>query len=238
MLPAVAALYASKKMEDLHTLIRSYTRYISILVMPIAFGLAAVMEIPLRIFGEDYVSWNDARRHSVCCLRFDCTRRCLRECVNCFREVAMVHRSQPAWTSRTFRCYGHLDSDSRVERTSTRKSQPHDNCHNNLCFGNPQDGSFEFDWRAYLVSIACSTVMAVVVFISLSSLHTFHTKIAGLPFLVVLGIGTYLGSMRVCHLLSTSDVDFIRNFTPRRFHRYLPIIAKLAGVKYVPNEQT
>jgi cadmium resistance protein CadD (predicted permease) len=79
--------------------------------------------------------------------------------------------------------------------------------------------------------------MAGVVYGVFSLLLTFYAKIAALPFLIVLGVGTYLGSLRVSRLLSPTDIDFVRNLMPQRFHRYLPLIAKLAGIKYVLNRE-
>ena len=56
LLTAVVALFASGKIMELHGLIRSYTRYISLVVMPIAFGLAAVELEDDPVMIEKYLS--------------------------------------------------------------------------------------------------------------------------------------------------------------------------------------
>jgi O-antigen/teichoic acid export membrane protein len=237
MLPAVATLYASKKMDDLHWLVRSYTRYVSILVMPIAFGLAAVMEIPLRIFGQDYVS--GVIPAVVVSVASGLTA------FNMVHASALIALGRLRWytVANLLGLGGLLVVTAALTPLlgligpALGRSSLMIIAAMVYALATLRTGVFEFDWRAYFISIACSTLMAGVVFSAFSLFHTFYAKIAALPLFVVLGVGTYLGSMRVCHLLMPSDIDFIRNLTPRRFHRYLPLIAKLAGVKYVLNRQ-
>ena len=237
MLPAVASLYASKKMVDLHFFIRSYTRYTSLLVMPIAFGLAAVIEIPLRIFGPEYVS--GAVPAVITSIASGLTA------LSAVYASALLALGKLRWY--TVANLAGLIGLVVVTAILTPILGLNGPALGRACLmmiatviyglATLRAGVYEFDWRVYVASIACSTVMAIAVFGALSLFQTFNTKIAALPLLIFLGAGTYLISIRACRLLSRNDVDFIRNLTPRRFHQYLPIIAKLAGVKYVLNEQ-
>lgn len=55
LLPALSALHAARRIRQMRQLIRSYTRYVSIVVLPVAFGFAAITGVALQIFGPEYV---------------------------------------------------------------------------------------------------------------------------------------------------------------------------------------
>ena len=231
MVPAVAALYASKKMDEMHRLIRSYTRYLSILVMPAAFGLAAIMQIPLRIFGAAYTSGTAPA--AIVSVAAGLTA------LSAIYASALIAMGKMRWfTLANLLGLGGFFVVTFFLTPLFGLSGP--------AFGRAalmiiasiiyavatfRAGVFEFDLRAYLVSTACSTIMAVLVFAAISLLHTFYTKLAALPLLIAFGALAYLGLVRACRLVSKEDIEFIRAITPRAFHRVIPTIARLVGVR-------
>ncbi|HUK51487.1 MAG TPA: lipopolysaccharide biosynthesis protein [Terriglobales bacterium] len=230
MLPAVAALFAARRFDALHRLIRSNTRYLSILVMPIAFGLAAVMEIPLRIFGAAYVS--GIVPAVIVCVASGLTA------VSAIYASALLALGRMRWftAANLLGLVGFLVlawlltpslglSGPAVGRAALMAITT-------MIYALVASliGVFEFDLKAYLVSTACSSIMAVPIYIAVSSIQTFYLKLAALPFLIMLGLVIYLGLLRASHLLSKDDLEFLRAITPQRLHRWLPLLARIVGV--------
>ena len=60
LLPALSALHAAKRMQQMRDMVYSYSRYVSIVVLPVAFGFASITDVALRIFGQAY--------GAACCL--------------------------------------------------------------------------------------------------------------------------------------------------------------------------
>jgi hypothetical protein len=73
-------------------------------------------------------------------------------------------------------------------------------------------------------------IKAIPIFAALFSLHPFYLKITTLPFLMLFGILTYLSLLRVSHLISRNDLEFIHEMTPPSLHRYLRLLARIVGV--------
>lgn len=232
MLPAVAALYASNKMGEFHRLIRSYTRYLSILVMPVAFGLAAVMEIPLRIFGPAYTS--GAAPAIIVSIAAGLTA------LSAIYASALIAMGKMRWFTAAnllglggfFVVTSYLTPILGLSGPAFGRAALMIIASIIYAFAAFRAGVFELDLRAYLVSVVCSTIMGILVFTAISLLHSFYARISALPLLIVFGFLTYLGLIRVCRLVSRDDLEFIRAITPRAFQRFLPIIARLVGVRY------
>jgi len=229
MLPAAAGLFAASKLEELHRLLRLTARYVSILVMPIAFGLAAVVEIPLRIFGADYLSGTGPAM--IVCIASGLTA------ISAIYASAIIALDKMRWftaanllglagfyvftTALTpfFGISGPAFGRAALMIITT------------LVYGWAafRAGVFELDHRAYLVSIICSTIVSIPVFTALLLLQAFYLKIVALPFLIVFAGLTYLCLLRLSHIISIDDLEFIRDVIPRPLHRFLPIIARIVG---------
>ncbi len=232
LITAVAGLFASGKITELHGLIRSYTRHISLVVMPIAFGLAAVMEIPLRFFGPDYVA-----------AIVPAVTIAVASGLTAFGAVyagALIALGELRWYSvaNILGVVG-LYVVGVVLTPILGLNGP---ALGRACLltvatmiyalAMTRARIFEIDWKAYLVAIVGSTAMALVVFGILSVVQSFVLKIAILPALVVFGLLIYVLSLRISRLLTINDIDFIRDLMPRRLHSILPGIGRLVGLKY------
>jgi O-antigen/teichoic acid export membrane protein len=230
MLPAVAALLTARRLEDLHRLIRMNTRYLSILMMPIAFGLAAVMEVPLRIFGAAYLSGTGPA--VIVCLASGLTA------TSAVYASALIASGKMRWftAANLLGLAGFLIltysltpllglNGPAIGRAALMGITT-------IAYAwiTHKAGLFEFDLKAYLASIASSIIMAIPIFAALSSLHLFYFKIIALPFVTVFGALVYVGLLRVFHLISRNDLEFMQALTPRSLHRYIPVIARIVGV--------
>jgi len=231
MLPAVAALLTTKKLEELRRLVRSNTRYLSLVVMPISFGLAAVIEIPLRIFGAAYV--NGTLPAIIVCVASGLTA------VSAIYASELLALGRMRWFTAAnllglggfFTLTWLLTPILGLAAPAVGRAALMAITAAIYALVARMAGMFEFDLNAYLVSIICSAVMAIPIYLAVTLLHPFYMQLAALPFLLLLGLLIYLGLLRVFHLLSRDDLNFVQTIAPSRFHRYFPIFARIVGLK-------
>ena len=232
LLPTVAAMVASNRIGELHKIVRYYARYVSLFVMPIAFGLAAVMEIPLRIFGPDYVG--GLLPAVIVSIATGLTS------LGFVYAGLLLALGKMRWFTvanllglvALFVVAGSLTSILGLNGPALGRASLMGVSAIVYALAAFKIKIFEIDLKAYVFSIVGSTVMMLVVYGILNIVHGFFLRIAMLPFLVVTGFLIYICSLRLFRILTVSDIDFIRDLVPRSFHRFLPTIAKLVGLKY------
>jgi O-antigen/teichoic acid export membrane protein len=232
LLPALAALHAANKRREMRGMIHSYTRYVSIIVLPVAFGFASIMEVALRIFGPEYLAGlvpsvivSVVSGLTAVSAVYAGALLAVGELkwftgANAIGLVGLVvvsyfltpvlGLSGPALGRATLMVLVALVYGFALWRSSF----------------------FEFDLRAFLCAAAGSAVMGVVMFFALSFTHSFLTKVVMLPFVVIFGALVYLGSLCFLRFLTVDDLKFIRDLLPKRLHRFLPLVAKLAGLSW------
>lgn len=230
LLPALAALHAAGKIRQMRRMVHSYTRYVSIVVLPVAFGFASITEVALRIFGQAYVG--GLVPSVIVSLATGLTA------VGAVYAGALLAAGELRWftvanlvglvgmvvvsyfLTPLFGLSGPATGRATLLALVT------------LIYGFAlfRRGFFDFDLKAFLCATAGSTVMALVVFFALSFAHTFLLKLAMLPIVIVLGALIYLGSLRALGLLTKKDLEFVTDLTPRKLHGLLPLAAKLAGL--------
>lgn len=231
LLPALSSLHAAKKLQQMHDMVHSYTRYVSIVVLPVAFGFASITDVALRIFGQAYAG--GLVPSVIVSVATGLTA------VGAVYAGALLASGELRWFTAA-NVVGLLGmvavsysltptlglSGPAVGRATLMALVT-------LVYGFAlfRKGFFEFDLKAFLSAAAGSTVMGLVVFFALSFAHSFLLKLAMLPFVVVLGALIYLGSLRALRLLTRTDLDFVSDLTPTRLHWLLPIATKLAGLR-------
>lgn len=232
LLPALSALHAAKKTRDMHGMIREYTRYISIVVLPIAFGFAAITQVALRIFGEAYlVAFVPSVIVSVATGL---------TAVAAVYASALLAMGQLRWfTAANIAGLGGLLLVSylltpalglvgpALGRAALMALVP-------LVYALAlfRKQFLEFDLRAFLCAASASTIMGLVVFFALTFPQTFLLKLAALPALVVVGALIYVSCLRILRLLTVNDLKFLSALIPVRLRVLLPIVAKLTGVPW------
>lgn len=232
LLPALSALHAAKRTGKMHEMIRAYTRYVSVVVIPIAIGFASITEVALRIFGPAYV--NGFAPSVIVSVATGLTA------IGAVYAGALLAVGELRWfTAANALGLGGLLVVSYLltpilglEGPALGRASLMGLVALVYGFALARRGFFEIDLRAFLSSTGGSAVMALVVFFTLSLAHSFLVKLALLPFVVVVGALVYLGSLRALHLLTAEDLEFVRDLMPTRFRRVLPIAARLAGLRW------
>jgi O-antigen/teichoic acid export membrane protein len=235
LLPALSSMHAAGRRREMRMMIHSYTRYVSIVVLPTAFGFASVTGVALRIFGEEYVA--GLVPSVIVSIATGLTA------VGAVYAGALVAVGKLKWFTgaNAVGLIGLVIASYFLTPS--------------LGLGGPaigravlmmlvatiygvalmSSGLFEFDLRAFLSASAGSALMGALVFYALSFAHTFLTKLVMLPFALVFGALVYVSSLRVLRLLKPDDLEFISELLPSRLHGVLAVVAKLAGVKWESN---
>jgi O-antigen/teichoic acid export membrane protein len=231
LLPALSALHSKGRIEKMHDMIRDYTRYVSIVVLPIAIGFASVTEVALRIFGPAYVS--GLIPSMIVSVATGLTA------IGAVYAGALLALGELRWyTAANLLGLGGLFAVSALFTGSLGIIGP--------ALGRAtlmavaalvyaaamrKSGFLELDLRAFLSAVGSSALMGIIVFAAMSTAHSFFLKLALLPVLIFAGAIIYLGSLRLLRLLTASDIEFARGIVPPRFHPILLKIASLLGVK-------
>ena len=232
LLPVLSSLHAAKRTRQMHQMILANTRYVSIVVLPVAFGFASIMGVALRIFGPEYVA--GLVPSVIVSVVTGLTA------VGAVYAGALLAVGELKWfTGANAIGLGGLVvvsyfltpifglSGPALGRATLMALVA-------LVYGIAlwRRGFFEFDLRAFLCAAAGSAVMGVVVFFALSFAHSFLAKLVMLPFVVIFGALVYLASLRFLRLLIIDDLKLLRDLLPMRLHGFLPLAARLAGVSW------
>jgi O-antigen/teichoic acid export membrane protein len=230
LLPALAALHASSKRVEMRDMIRSYTRYVSLAVMPVAFGFASVAIVALRIFGPEYT--NGLWPTIIVSIATGVTA------IGSVYAGGLLAVGELRWyTAANVLGLLALLGISAVATPILGLNGPALGRAGLLTiaalvygFAMWRRGYLELDSKAFVIATGASAVMAVVVFELVFLVHTFLIRLLMLPVFVAVGALIYVLCLRVLRLLTPEDIDFLRGILPARFHKWLPKVARLAGI--------
>jgi O-antigen/teichoic acid export membrane protein len=231
LLPTLAALRSTGQTGKMRRMIRNYTRYVSIVVFPIAIGFASVAEVALRIFGPDYVV--GLAPTMIVSVATGVTA------VGAVYASALLATGELRWyTAANLLGLGALITVSAVSTGFLGLIGP--------ALGRAalmavaalayaaalmRRGFLELDMKAYLSTLAASVLMGVVVFESVSNIHSFPLRLALLPLLIIIGGVIYLGTLRLLRLLTPADLKFVTGILPARLRPTILKIGRLLVVK-------
>ena len=231
LLPAFSTLHASNKVQQMRDMIRSYTRYVSLAVIPIAIGFASITEVALRIFGASYTS--GLLPSVIVSVATGLTA------IGAVYAGALLAIGQLRWYTGAnvlgllglFLTSALLTPIVGLSGPALGRASLMSIATLVYAIGIRRSGFFQLDMRALLSAVGGSAIMGVVVFFILTSFHSFLVKLAILPVLIMLGAAIYLGSLRLLHLLTADDVEFVRGIAPVRLHSIIGKLAKIVGIR-------
>jgi O-antigen/teichoic acid export membrane protein len=232
LLPAFTAISVSDKTVEMDELIRSYTRYVSLVVVPIGFGLASVMMVLLRIFGSEYVTgFLPAAMVSIATGMTG---------VGAVYAGALLALGKLRWYTAAnlmgllalFGVAGMLTPVLGLNGPALGRASLMAVAAVVYALAAFRNEIFVIDLRTYVIAVLGSSVMALMVFCLLSAIPGFVMKLIMLPPIVAIGLLAYVGSLRASHLLTVEDLNFIRDLMPNRLRVIIPTLARLAGVDH------
>jgi O-antigen/teichoic acid export membrane protein len=231
LLPALSSLQASNGLAEMRELVQHYSRYVSIIVIPVAVGFASITQVALRIFGPAYVA--GLLPSVIVSLATGLTA------VGAVYAAVLLAVGELKWyTGANVIGLGSLAVVAFMATPVLGLSGPALGRASLMAlaalvyaYAALRCGFFKLDLRAFLSAAGSSFLMGAVVFFALSFFHTFLFKLAMLPVVVVVGGLIYLGALRALRLLRKDDLDFIRDIVPERAHFLVAIVAKIADVK-------
>jgi len=231
LLPALSALRSKKRTKEMHDMIRAYTRYVSIVVLPIAIGFASITEVALRIFGPEYTA--GLAPSMIVSVATGLTA------IGVVYAASLLALGELKWyTAANLLGLGGLFAVSAVSSGALGLRGPALGRATLMAvtaltyaFALRKRGFLHLDLKAFLSAVGSSALMGVVVFVTLGFVGSFLMKLALLPILVLIGAAIYVASLRALRLLTEEDLEFVRGIVPTRFHLILLRVGKLLGLK-------
>jgi O-antigen/teichoic acid export membrane protein len=228
LLPALSSLHASSQTAGMKDLVGHYSRFVSIIVLPIAVGFAAITQVALRIFGPSYVA--GLVPSVIVSLATGLTA------VGAVYAAVLLAVGNLRWyTAANILGLGSMLAVAFVATPVLGLSGPALGRASLMAlaavvyaYAVVRSGFFRFDAKAFAGAATGSFVMGIIVFYALTLVSSFLHKLAVLPVVVVVGGLVYLLSLRV---LTSEDIDFIRELLPERAHFLVGIVVRIAGVK-------
>ena len=230
LLPALSALHAAKRTEQMRDMIHVYTRYVAIIVVPVAIGFASVTDVALRIFGPAYVSGFAPSVIVSIATGLTAFGAVYAGALLAIGEMVWFTAANAIGLGGLLLVSYYLTPILGLEGPALGRSVLMAVVALVYGIALSRKGFFEADLRALVSSTSGSAVMGLVVFLALSFAHSFLLKLAMLPLVIVFGAFIYLGSLRVLRLLTIQDLEFIRDMMPTSLERLLPLIARLVGL--------
>jgi O-antigen/teichoic acid export membrane protein len=206
--------------------------------MPLAFGFAALMEIPLRIFGPEYVSGMTPAVIVTIASALTSVSAVYASVLLALSKLRWYIASNMIGLAGLLAVSALLTPIVGLNAPALGRASLMIIATCIYALATLRSGVFEIDLKAYLISAISSAFMSMLVFGGFSLVHSFYIKVAVLPAFIVGGGLIYLGLLRAFRLLSNDDIDFIREIVPQVFHKFLPKIAKLAGLNYEVTPRT
>ena len=230
LLPTLSTLYASKQTDEMGQMVRQYSRYISIIVIPIAVEYAAITGVALRVFGSAYLS--GLVPSVIVSVTSGLTA------VGAVYAAVLLAVGKLRWytVANVLGIVG-LSIVAYVTTPFVGISGPALGRASLVAvaailyaYAARRSGFFELDVRAFASAALSSVPTGVVVFLILSFFHSLAVQLAILPVVIIIGGLLYLGALRALTLLTVQDFEFIRQMAPARSHRLISFIARVAGV--------
>lgn len=231
LLPALSSLRASNRIEESRNLIRAYSRYVSLAVIPIAIGFASLMEVALRIFGPEYLN-------GLVPAVIVTAATGLTAVGSVFAAELLAFGELKWYTTANLLGLVSLFVVSALATPLLGLNGPALGRVSLLTvalifygLAARRKGFFEIDMRAFLSASGASAFMGAVVFLLLSAFRSFYMKLAFVPLLVLLGAFIYIASLRLLRVFDPRDMEFALSIAPHRVRWIIPKIGKLIGVR-------
>ncbi len=230
LLPALSSLHAANEVQEIRRMVRHYSRFVAIIVLPVAVGFASITDVALRIFGPTYTS--GLVPSVIVSLTTGLTA------VGAVYAAVLLAVGKLRWyTGANVLGLVSLAVVAYVATPVLGLSGPALGRASLMIlaalvygYATMRSGFFELDVKAFVCAAASSLLMGAVIFFGLWVFHTFLTKLLMIPVFVAVGALVYLGCLRVFRLLQKDDLDFIRDLVPERLHPLVAIVARITNV--------
>jgi O-antigen/teichoic acid export membrane protein len=237
LLPALAARLSLNDVESLRIKIRLSTRYLSLLAMPIAFGLAGLMEIPLGIFGPDYLGGLQAAVILAVAMGLTSISAVYAVALLSQGNLRLYTIGNVLGLIALFLIAGSLTPIIGLNGPALGKAGLMIVVTVVYALASAKAKIFEIDARAFVFCSISATIMMVTSRVILSLLHSFLLKVVALPILVCIELLVYTVTLRIFRFVTAEDVSFISRLLPRRLHGIIPLFAWLVGIEFPQEPQ-
>lgn len=231
LIPSLSPLSDQEAREEFVKLAKKYTRYVSLVAIPTAFGLAALSSPLVLLFGPQYL--RAALPAAIMALAVGVT------------AVSAVYVSQLMARRKTgaimyanlvgllafFAALTILVPLLEFEGAAWARAIMTVVSAVTLALYVYREGVFVFDRRAFGSALVASAIMGLLLFTLTTLIGGYRLQLAALPVLVPLGVTVYFLALRFLRAFTLDDFDFLVRLLPARLRAVVSFLAKLAGVR-------
>ncbi|MBI4257689.1 MAG: oligosaccharide flippase family protein, partial [Thaumarchaeota archaeon] len=237
LLPRLSALFTQDSRQTFLILARKYTRYVSLIAIPMSFQIAALSKPLTQLFGAQYIQAATSAAiisavmgvtvissiHNASLLASQNAGRVMRANILGLTTFAIFMLTLSpflgfevlAWSRATMIIVITLV----IELYAYKR------------------GFLVIDWRAYISSLTAATVMGIILMLIVNTVGGYLRLIALLPVLIFLGILIYFSILRLIKTFNNDDMDFVKSLLPQRLGFLVNWAAKVMGVKLTQTEK-
>ncbi len=230
LVPALSSLEAKQDSLNFRNLSRVYTRYASLIAMPVAFMIASLSTSLIQIFGTAYLG--GAFPLSIVSISVGIT-----SVVGVYSgELLATKRTKPIMLANIIGLAAFTGLLALLVPTQGFLGAAWSRMAMNLVVAAViiyfvrKSGLLVLDRRAFVGAMIASVLTASLLYFSTNAIGGYRRQIAALPFLIPSGVVVYLTVLRVLKIFNQDDVNFLKRLLPRRLEKLAIIAAKLAGV--------
>jgi len=231
LLPALSALRASGKRREMRDMIRAYSRYVSMAVLPIAFGFASLSDVVLRIFGPEYAAGFAPSVIVTLTTGLTAIGLVYAGVLLAVGELRWYTGANVMGLVALFTVSALLTPVIGLVGPALGRASLRVVASCIYVAAAKRSDLLELDLKAFLSATGSATIMGIALFGLVASVHSFTLQLALLPLFVVLGAVIYVGSLRALRLITAADVEFIMGIMPSRFAPILNRTAKIIGIR-------
>ncbi len=238
LVPVLSSYFAKGSSESFLKLARQYTRYVSLVAIPMSFEVSALAPALTQLFGAHYV----AASASVAIL----------SAATGITAVSSIHNAcllsaQNAWKVMRANVLGLavfavlavlLTPTLSFEGLAWSRAVMILVIAGLITFDARKGGFSVVDLEAFASSLVGSVIMAAVLFGIVNAIGGYRTLLVLLPLLIPLGGLIYFMVLRILRTFNSDDMEFLRSLTPRRLEFLVEWAGKIAGVRAPDSEKS
>ncbi|MBI2183560.1 MAG: oligosaccharide flippase family protein [Thaumarchaeota archaeon] len=237
LIPSLSTRFSEGSLDGFLSLAKRYTRYVSLVAIPMSFQIAALATPLTHLFGTQYIQAATSATiistaigitavssiHNGCLLASQNANKVMRANIFGLLVFAIFVTSLASFLG--FEALAWSRAVMMLAITLAVEFYAY------------KQGFLVVDWRAYLSSFAGSALMSVVLLVLVNFIGGYLRLIALLPLLISLGIVVYFVVLRLIKTFNKEDMDFLRSLLPQKLGFLVSWAARIMGVADAPPQK-
>ena len=228
LIPALSGLLSKNDREGFISLSRSYTRYISIIVIPASFGIAALSPLLLKIFGPQYVIGSSSLAIVAIFVGLSCPIAVYTGQLISNGNTKLIMTSNILGLFTLIAITPVLIANFEMFGAALGKSIMSGIIFLSLILFVKIKGFFTIDYKSYFASIFSSLMLSILLYSVIIVTSSYNFQFLLVLFLIPIMFTLHLMILRLSNSLNESDFQFFKELLPEKLHPIVIFASKIA----------